>query len=183
MAQPGSSTPAYRTPVQEGALRDDNPLRQRCTDCMLTQAVPIPVPVPLPLPPPMTVEQARRAGQAIYDLFSDAADAIEEWWNRAHAPPVVPTPAPAPGVSTPSPAPPLLATPRDAQRAIIRGQGPRDITRIDAPDARYPHSQWEAHTGGRGSPALQQDGTWKHGPGRLSRDALGWLKEHGWNIP
>lgn len=77
--------------------------------------------------------------------------------------------------------------PKVAREAVRRGQGPNGITRIDKPDPRYPHTQWEAHTGGRGSPALRKDGTWKHvpegqAPPSLSTKTLDWLRNHGWNI-
>ena len=60
-------------------------------------------------------------------------------------------------------------------------------TRIDKPDPRYSHNQWEAHAGGRGSPALKKDGTWKHvsdgtAPPTLPRASLEWLGEHGWEL-
>lgn len=77
--------------------------------------------------------------------------------------------------------------PRVAKEALRRGQGPKGITRIDKPDPRYPHTQWEAHTGGRGSPALLKDGTWKHmpegtSPPSLPRKTIEWLRDHGCEI-
>jgi RHS repeat-associated protein len=75
---------------------------------------------------------------------------------------------------------------RAARTAVQRGQGPRGITRLDRPDARF-GSQWEAHTGGRGSPALRMDGTWKHvsggqRPPQLPRATQEWLRDLGWQI-
>ena len=80
-----------------------------------------------------------------------------------------------------------LATPSQAKIKVQRGQGPTGITRIDHPRGQL-GAQWEAHTGGEGSPALKQDGTWKHvdskkGPPKLPKKTLEWLREHEWNIP
>jgi RHS repeat-associated protein len=88
-------------------------------------------------------------------------------------------------------APPPVAvtgTPKQAQRIVNKGNGPSGITRIDKPDPRYPHTQWEAHVGGEGSPALLKDGTWKHVPAgaaapKLPKATLEWLAKHGWTMP
>jgi hypothetical protein len=77
-------------------------------------------------------------------------------------------------------------TPKDAQRAVEKGRGPKGISRIDEPEQSVTGSQWEAHTGGRGSPALKQDGTWKHvprgkSPPSLPRKTIEWLRRHGWD--
>ena len=78
-------------------------------------------------------------------------------------------------------------TPRQAQQALRRGQGPRELTRIDEPARSNPTSAWEAHVGGTGSPALRKDGRWKHvpkgtEPPRLKPATLDWLRDHGWDI-
>lgn len=36
-------------------------------------------------------------------------------------------------------------TPKDAREAVRRGQGPREIGRIDKPEPGVPGSQWHAH--------------------------------------
>jgi len=55
-----------------------------------------------------------------------------------------------------------VGTPRDAQKKVERGQGPRDIKRIDEPEQSVPVSQWHAHQTkpekGK-NPALNQDGS------------------------
>ena len=48
-------------------------------------------------------------------------------------------------------------TPKDAQRAVRRGQAPRDITRVDAPEESVPNSQWHAHC--KCGAAVNQDGS------------------------
>lgn len=80
----------------------------------------------------------------------------------------------------------VTATPKDAWKEYRHGRKRPGIERIDEPMG--PYAQWEAHTGGRGSPALKLDGTWKHvpkgaKPPSVPRATLEWLKEHGWNIP
>ena len=77
-------------------------------------------------------------------------------------------------------------TPSQAQNLLDRGRVPRqvgrDLTRIDPPSPSNPFSQWEAHVGGRGSSALQADGTWKHGASRISNATREWLRSYGWNV-
>lgn len=78
----------------------------------------------------------------------------------------------------------LPNTPNGAKMAVSRGQGPKEISRIDGKRS-LGDSSWEAHTGGEGSPALRLDGTWKHGgkdPPRLSKPTIEWLRAHGWKI-
>jgi len=76
-------------------------------------------------------------------------------------------------------------TPKDAQRKVQRGQGPRDIKRIDAPEQSVPGSQWHAHqttpVNGR-HPALNLDGSSHDGTPTFSRKTQDWLRNHGWNI-
>jgi uncharacterized protein RhaS with RHS repeats len=87
-------------------------------------------------------------------------------------------------------APVKIKTPKDAQKAIDKGQGPhKDITRIDEPENSVPNSQWHAHCPcGAG---INQDGSIhdeKKAKGKsvselFPKKALIWLKEHGWTIP
>jgi hypothetical protein len=72
-------------------------------------------------------------------------------------------------------------TPSQAAECVRRGQAPRGIDRIDRPNP--PFEDWHAHLGpGEGSPAIYIDGTWKHGPGRLTRRQADFLREAGWNV-
>ena len=75
-------------------------------------------------------------------------------------------------------------TPKIAQNKVRKGQGPRDIKRIDAPEESVPGSQWHAHqtkeVDGR-NPALNQDGTPHDGMPNFSNKTRKWLKEHRWN--
>ncbi len=72
-------------------------------------------------------------------------------------------------------------TPRQAAEMVRRGQGPRGIDRIDAP--RTTAEQWHAHLApGQGSPAINHDGTWKHGPGTLTNPQARFLRGAGWNV-
>ena len=77
-------------------------------------------------------------------------------------------------------------SPKDAQKKIDRGQGPKDIKRIDEPEPEsVPGSQWHAHqkkpVKGK-NPALNQDGSTHDGPPSFSKKTLRWLKDHGWNV-
>ncbi len=89
--------------------------------------------------------------------------------------------------SAPPADPEEYAGPRRARAAVRRGQGPSGISRIDPPNSSVRGSQWEAHTGGKGSPALRKDGTWKHvspdqRPPDLPRATREWLREYGWKL-
>ena len=80
----------------------------------------------------------------------------------------------------------LAGMPKDAQRRVLKDQGPKDITRIDRPEEQVPNSQWHAHC--KCSAAINLDGT-LHDAGKakgksvqeLFKKTLAWLKEHGWN--
>ena len=78
-----------------------------------------------------------------------------------------------------------VGTPRDAQKKVERGQGPRDIKRIDEPEQSVPVSQWHAHQTkpekGK-NPALNQDGSIHDGAPTFSKKTLKWLRNYGWNI-
>lgn len=77
-------------------------------------------------------------------------------------------------------------SPKDAQKKIDKGQGPKDIKRIDEPEPdSVPGSQWHAHqtksVKGR-NPALNQDGSAHDGLPSFSKKTLKWLKAHGWKV-
>ena len=74
----------------------------------------------------------------------------------------------------------LDCTPKDAQRKVRRGQGPREITRIDAPEQSVPGSQWHAH--GSNGGAINLDGSIHDRDPGFSRATYDWLRQHGWNI-
>ncbi|ODT96808.1 MAG: hypothetical protein ABS79_07810 [Planctomycetes bacterium SCN 63-9] len=77
-------------------------------------------------------------------------------------------------------------TPNQASQAVMKGQGPAGIDRIDRP--RVFREQWHAHLApGEGSIAINQDGTWKHLPkGELPPDLTAaqkvFLRNAGWNL-
>jgi len=77
-------------------------------------------------------------------------------------------------------------SPKDAQKKIDKGQGPKDIKRIDEPEPdSVPGSQWHAHqtksVKGK-NPALNKDGSTHDGPPSFHKKTLKWLKDHGWNV-
>jgi len=75
----------------------------------------------------------------------------------------------------------LAMTPSQAASIVRRGQGPPGIHRIDP--ARIKGEQWHAHLGpGAGSPAVNFDGTWKHGAGKLTNRQADFLRKAGWNV-
>ena len=65
-------------------------------------------------------------------------------------------------------------------KKFLEGQGPRQITRIDAPESVIPGSQWHAH--GSNGGAINLDGTFHDGDPNFSKKTLGWLREHGWDV-
>ncbi|KVF74560.1 hypothetical protein WS75_16085 [Burkholderia sp. FL-7-2-10-S1-D7] len=83
----------------------------------------------------------------------------------------------------------LGGTPKDAQKAVNKGQGPSDITRIDEPESSVPGSQWHAHC--KCSAAINQDGS-MHDKAKakgksvsqlFSKKTLKWLQSFGWKPP
>ena len=77
-------------------------------------------------------------------------------------------------------------TPNQARQAILRGQGPAGIDRVDP--AHLPGDQWHAHFApGAGSVALNRDGTWKHlsagnQPPKLTKSQKTFLQNAGWTV-
>ena len=72
--------------------------------------------------------------------------------------------------------------PKDAQKKIRKGQGPREIDRIDAPESSVPGSQWHAHGKGKSDGAINLDGTIHDSNPNFSKKTKEWLKQHGWNL-
>ncbi|MFB9890471.1 polymorphic toxin-type HINT domain-containing protein [Planobispora takensis] len=70
---------------------------------------------------------------------------------------------------------------RAAQKEVLRGRGPSEVHRIDAPEESIPGSKWHAQKKGRGSPALNQDGTFHDGDPKYSEKTHEWLRQYGWN--
>lgn len=76
-------------------------------------------------------------------------------------------------------------SPKDAQKAVQRDQGPRDIRNIHRPEQDVPGSQWHAHQAQKVDgkyPALNLDGSPHDGVPNFSQKTLEWLKSFGWNI-
>ncbi|MFD8595647.1 DUF6531 domain-containing protein [Kitasatospora sp. NPDC059646] len=71
---------------------------------------------------------------------------------------------------------------RLAQKTVKAGRGPSEIHRIDGPEESVPGSKWHAQKKGRGSPALNQDGTFHDGDPKYSQKTLAWLREYGWDV-
>ena len=74
----------------------------------------------------------------------------------------------------------LSCTPKDAQKKVRRGQGPREIVRIDAPESNIPGSQWHAH--GTNGGAINLNGSIHDSDPLFSNKTLSWLRKHGWNV-
>jgi RHS repeat-associated protein len=72
---------------------------------------------------------------------------------------------------------------RQARNIVRRGRGPKEIDRIDPPNTSVPGSQWHAQRKGMGGPALNQDGTFRHGDPKFSMDTTKFLKKYGWEDP
>lgn len=73
-----------------------------------------------------------------------------------------------------------VCPPKDARNKIRKGQGPKEVTRIDAPEESVPNSQWHAH--GDNGGAINQNGSIHDADPKFTRKTLKWLKEHGWDI-
>jgi RHS repeat-associated protein len=74
----------------------------------------------------------------------------------------------------------LECTPKSARNKVRKGQGPREITRIDAPESSVPDSQYHAH--GYNGGAINLDGTIHDKDPNFSNKTLEWLREYGWNV-
>ncbi|WP_337927123.1 RHS repeat domain-containing protein, partial [Buttiauxella sp. S19-1] len=70
--------------------------------------------------------------------------------------------------------------PKDARNKVRKGQGPKEITRIDAPEESVPGSQWHAH--GANGGAINQNGSIHDADPNFTRKTLKWLEEHGWDL-
>ena len=64
---------------------------------------------------------------------------------------------------------------------IRRGKAPTGVDRVDGPNTNIPGSQRHVHIDGVG--ALNVDGKWRHGGGRLTNRQRDWLEENGWILP
>ena len=65
---------------------------------------------------------------------------------------------------------------------IIKGRAPKTIDRIDSGSDRL-GEQDHIHFKGKGSNALNKDGTWRHGGRELTNEERKYLKGIGWKIP
>ena len=73
----------------------------------------------------------------------------------------------------------LSCSPKNAKNKVSRGQGPKEIIRIDAPESSVPGSQYHAH--GKNGGAINLDGSIHDRDPKFSRKTLEWLKGFGWN--
>ena len=65
---------------------------------------------------------------------------------------------------------------------IRAGQAPEGVYRAD--NAHVPTDQPHIHLGpNEGSPAVNIDGSWRHGPGDVSNAIAQWLTDNGWEVP
>ncbi len=76
----------------------------------------------------------------------------------------------------------LECTPKNAQKKVKKGQGPKEIGRIDAPEQSVPGSQWHAHGKGKNKGAINIDGSIHDSDPKFSNKTKKWLKEHGWDL-
>ncbi|CAF3671521.1 unnamed protein product [Rotaria sp. Silwood1] len=67
------------------------------------------------------------------------------------------------------------------QQEVNKGQAPRTVRRVDQASLNIGDSR--AHVHFTDGSALKDDGTWKHGGRKLSREEKQWLQKHGWKIP
>jgi hypothetical protein len=68
------------------------------------------------------------------------------------------------------------------QQEVERGQAPKEVKRVDK--GRGPFEKDHIHFGDEEkSPALNNDGSWKHNPREIPRAVQEWLTGHGWDLP
>jgi RHS repeat-associated protein/uncharacterized delta-60 repeat protein len=116
---------------------------------------------------------AATAGGAYWEAVKIGNPALFEWASRELIPAILEI-----GLKF------FTGTPGQARAKVMRGQGPAGIHRIDKPSSSVPGSQWHAHkAAGEGSPAVNLDGTAKHGDNSwLTREIIEFLREHGWAL-
>ncbi|QUH05829.1 RHS repeat protein [Saccharopolyspora erythraea] len=75
---------------------------------------------------------------------------------------------------------------RQAEKLIRTRKAPafvlREIGRIDRPVDSVTDSKWHAQRPAQGDPAVNQDGTFRHGDPQFSRRTLKWLRQYGWDV-
>jgi RHS repeat-associated protein len=72
-----------------------------------------------------------------------------------------------------------VLSPNQMNQAILRGQAPKGIRRVDQP--KVPHEQ--LHVTFDDGSALNIDGTWKHGGRPITNAQREWLVSNGWVVP
>jgi RHS repeat-associated protein len=87
------------------------------------------------------------------------------------------------GAQAESPQDDLDKLARQARNEVRNGRGPSEIHRIDGPNTAVPGQQWHAQRKGKGSPALNQDGTFHDGDPQFSAKTHKWLRKYGWKTP
>ena len=65
------------------------------------------------------------------------------------------------------------------QQDVKKGKAPNGITRFDKGDIK--HNEQD-HVHFKDGSALNKDGTWKHGNGKLTNEQKQYLKQNGWNV-
>ena len=72
-----------------------------------------------------------------------------------------------------------MASPNQKNMAIVQGQAPRGVKRIDTPKVKFeqPHVTFDDDA------ALNKDGTWKHGQYEVTKEQRAWLEDNGWIVP
>jgi hypothetical protein len=67
------------------------------------------------------------------------------------------------------------------QQEVQKNQAPRSVRRVDQASLNIGDNH--AHVHFTDGSALKDDGTWKHGKRKLTREEKKWLEKHGWKLP
>jgi len=70
-------------------------------------------------------------------------------------------------------------TPGNLQKQIEQGKAPKSVDRADKGRGDYEKDHIHFEDG----PALNSDGTWKHGEKSLTQQEVEWLQKNGWDYP
>ena len=75
------------------------------------------------------------------------------------------------------------STPNQMQKEVERGQAPAGIHRVDKYNTQVKGEKDHIHLDNDDGPALNRDGTWKHGGRILTNSEKEWISQHGWKHP
>ena len=120
-------------------------------------------------------------------LVEEVVDAVQEWKiarnltrNKLQLAKRAAAEAKAAGSTAPQA---RQSTPNQMQTEVQREQAPPGIHRVDNYNTQVRGEKDHIHFDNDDGPALNRDGTWKHGGRILTNSEKEWISQHGWKHP